>query len=137
MDGLADIAEFRSDRFSPVLPDECQVNPQVYGAELAFWLAGELARRGVATSYPVAEDWGWYIEFSTPDDAEFAVHCGNVGGAVDHWFLQLRRFGRKLFGRDKPPYSDAAPLVSAIEAILRDDASVTQLDWRYDATGRG
>src|SRR5262245_29293448 len=56
MEELRDIA--RSERFSPVLPDESQVNPGVYGAELAFWLCAELAALGVITSYPVSEDWG-------------------------------------------------------------------------------
>jgi hypothetical protein len=32
------LVTFRSPRFRPVLPDECQVNPGCYGAELAFWL---------------------------------------------------------------------------------------------------
>ena len=96
-----DIAEFRSARFAPVLPDDCQVNPGVYGAELAFWLCSELAQRGVITSYPESEDWGWYIEYSAESGAEFAVDCGNVGGASDQWLLCLRRFGRKLFGRNK------------------------------------
>src|SRR4029079_14060405 len=61
MSALRDIAEFRSTRFAPVLPDDAQVNPQVYGAELAFWLCTELAKRGVMTSYPDFEDWGWFI----------------------------------------------------------------------------
>jgi hypothetical protein len=29
---------FDSERFRPVLPDESQVNPGRYGAELAYWL---------------------------------------------------------------------------------------------------
>ena len=59
MSALRDIAEFRSTKFAPVLPDDSQVNPQVYGAELAFWLCTELAKRGIVTSYPNFEDWGW------------------------------------------------------------------------------
>ena len=36
MTTLIDIAEFHSARLAPVLPEESQVNPQVYGAELAY-----------------------------------------------------------------------------------------------------
>lgn len=50
--------EFDSELFKPFLPDDAQVNPQVYGAELAFWLSKNLALKGVITSYPVGEDWG-------------------------------------------------------------------------------
>lgn len=132
MGEVTDIAEFRSQRFAPVLPEDCQVNPQVYGAELAFWLCTELARRGVTTGYPLSEDWGWYIEYSTPSGSEFAIHCGNVGGARDHWLLSLRRFGRRMFGRDKPPFSDAAPLVSAVRALLESEQGVSEVRWLFN-----
>src|SRR5262245_38508264 len=125
MNVLQEIVEFRSARFAPVLPEECQVNPHVYGAELAFWLCTELARLGIPTSYPLAEDWGWYVEYSAKAGSVFAVHCGNIGGARDHWLLSLRRYGRKWFGRDKPPYSDATPLISAVHQALEGEVSVS------------
>jgi hypothetical protein len=132
MDALRDIARFRSERFAPTLPEDSQVNPQVYGAELAFWLCTELARRGVVTSYPHSEDWGWFVEYFTPRGSEFAVHCGNVDGARDRWLLSLRRYGRKMFGRDKPPYDDAAPLIEGIRALLNGSA-VADLEWLYQS----
>lgn len=132
MNDLRDIAEFRSRRFSPILPDEAQVNPGVYGAELAFWLCTELAERGVVTGYPVSEDWGWFIEFSTVEGAEFAVHCGNITGSDERWLLSLRRFGRRLFGRAKPSFAAAEPLVRAIEACLRAEESISELVYLWD-----
>ena len=131
MSALRDIAEFRSAKFAPVLPDDSQVNPQVYGAELAFWLCTELAKRGVVTSYPNFEDWGWFIEYFPPSGSEFAVHCGNVGGAKDHWLLSLRRYGRKMFGRDKPSYEEAAPLIKGIRALLQGDG-ISDVKWLYE-----
>jgi hypothetical protein len=128
---LRDIAEFRSGRFAPVLPEDSQVNPGVYGAELAFWLCLELAKRGVMTSYPNAEDWGWFIEYLPDSGAEFAVHCGNISGETDRWLLSLRRHGRKLFGRDKPSYEEAAPLIEAIRALLLGEG-ISDLEWLYD-----
>lgn len=133
MSELRDIVEFRSRRFVPVLPDDSQVNPGVYGAELAWWLCAELSRRGVVTSYPNSEDWGWFIEYFPGGGSEFAVHCGNVGGESDRWLLSLRRHGRKLFGRDKPPYSEAAPLVEAIKAAIEGDSASSEVRWLYDA----
>ncbi len=131
MTDTVDIVEFRSDSFAPVLPEECQVNPQAYGAELAFWLCTELAKRGVATSYPNQEDWGWYLEYYTPSGSEFAIHCTNLDGAKDHWRLSLRRYGRKMFGRDKPPFSEAANLVSGIKKLLEEEPTIYRPDWKY------
>jgi hypothetical protein len=67
--------EFSSTRFLPYLPESCQVNPGVYGFELATWLSQALAKAGYATRYPASEDWGWYIEY-LEDEAEFMIGCG-------------------------------------------------------------
>jgi hypothetical protein len=131
MEPLKDIVEFRSDRFTPVLPEDSQVNPGVYGAELAYWLCFELAKLGVVTSYPDYEDWGWYLEYVTDTRSEFAIHCGNVGGAQDHWLLSLRRHGRKMFGRDRPSYSEAAPVIDALRSLIREDSSAAAINWLY------
>jgi hypothetical protein len=100
---------------------------------LAYWLCSELAKRGVVTSYPNNEDWGWFIEYITDAGSEFAIHCGNVGGAKDHWLLSLRRHGRKMLGRDKPPYSEAAPVVEGIRALVEGDGDLSDVQWLYDA----
>jgi hypothetical protein len=119
-DDVVDLVELRTNRFAPFLPDDCQVNPGVYGAELAYWLAQQLALRGVVTSYPANEDWGWYPDYATDDGAEFAIHCGNVDGRDDQWLLSLRRYPRKMFGRDKPSFDKASTLLDAIRALLVD-----------------
>jgi len=137
MSTLRDIAQFTSQYFAPVLPADCQVNPEVYGAELAYWLCTELARRGVVTSYPTAEDWGWFIEFVPATGSEFAVHCGNVDGAKDRWLLSLRRHPRKMFGRDKPPYEEAAPLVQGLRELLASSSQVSELQWLYESANAG
>jgi hypothetical protein len=128
---LTDIARFRSDRFAPALPEDCQVNPGVYGFELAFWLASALVSEGVVTSYPESEDWGWFIEYADDSGAEFVVHCYNEDDSRDRWLLSLHRFGRKLFGRGKPPLSMAAPLVEAIRAVLENEPSIAELKWLF------
>jgi len=77
---VLDIAEFSSELFRPFLPEESQVNPEVYGAELAYWLA------------------------------------------------------RKLFGRDKPSYSEAGQAIDGIRAALTEDPEISELSWLYSAS---
>jgi hypothetical protein len=119
-----------------VLPEECQVNPDTYGAELAWWLCTRLyTERGIVTSYPNQEDWVWFLDYSTEDGAEFALHCVNVAGTTDRWLVSLRRFGRKMFGRDKPEFALADDLVRAVRELLEAEGSVTELEWRFDEAG--
>ncbi|MCM5682316.1 hypothetical protein M8A51_22540 [Schlegelella sp. S2-27] len=68
--------EFESAKFLPYLPEDCQVNPGAYGFELSLWLSQTLMRQGVVTSYPLGEDWGWFIEY-IEGDAEFMIGCGS------------------------------------------------------------
>lgn len=70
--------EFMSGEFLPLLPEEAQGNPGVYGFELAWWLAQELTRAGIATSYPLGEDWGWLIEYVNSAETEFTIGCSSM-----------------------------------------------------------
>jgi hypothetical protein len=133
MSSLREIAQFRSASLAPVLPDECQVNPGVYGFELAHWLCLEIAKQGIATSYPNQEDWGWYIEYLPSSGSEFAIHCGNFDATRGQSLLSLRRHARKMFGRDKPPYEAALPVIQAIRTVLETASHVHNLEWLYEA----
>ncbi len=129
MSTIIDIAEFKSSKFEPILPEESQVNPEVYGAELAYWVSTELARRGLATMYPGSEDWGWYVEWFTETGSEFALHCTNVEGMSNKWLISLRRHARKMFGRDKPSFTEAEELIKALREILDAEPSIDELKW--------
>jgi hypothetical protein len=72
--------EFSSAKFLPTLPAACQSNPGVYGFELALWLAQALGRRGIATSYPAPEDWGWLIEYALPQERSLMIGCASMCG---------------------------------------------------------
>jgi hypothetical protein len=137
MEIFRDIAEFRSAAFEPVLSEDCQVNPRVYGAELAFWLCTRLAASGVMTGYPSWEDWGWHLEYGTALGSDFAVHCGNVDGSRDRWMLSLRRFRRGFLWRQTPTFSDAEPLIRALETILRKEPSISELKWMWNSSETG
>lgn len=119
---------FRSDQFQPYLPDNCQVNPNVLGFELAHWLSVELAKAGVVTSYPISEDWGWFLEHRV-GGREYLICCGgyenegpNADAAVTS-FYEWKIFvepPRAWFHRPKTDGSDVHALMAAIETCLAD-----------------
>ncbi|MFG6429421.1 hypothetical protein [Roseateles sp. LYH14W] len=75
--------EFSADKFLPILPEQCQTNPGAYGFELALWLAQRLLARGIVTSYPQGEDWGWFIEHTDADETEIQIGCASVASEGD------------------------------------------------------
>ena len=91
--------EFSSSEFLPLLPEECQGNPGAYGFELAWWLAQGLAARGIITSYPVGEDWGWLIEHTNSEETEFTIGCASMAeegegyaGEAITWSIFIRPY---------------------------------------------
>ncbi len=96
--------QFKSDLFRPFLPEDSQVNPGCYGAELAYWLARKLAEKGIVTSYPEHEDWGWFIEYITEDGDEFWLCCGNVT-TDNEWRVFLEPKAKEIYSVGKRPRS--------------------------------
>jgi hypothetical protein len=111
------IAVFRSAQFKPYLPDECQVNPNVLGFELADWLSRRLAAAGIVTSYPSFEDWGWYLEYADGDDAYLVCCSGGADDADYEWRVFVDR-PRKWF-RQQPISAKQRELFDAIVRILQ------------------
>ena len=96
---------FQSDRFRPFLPDDCQVNPNVLGFELAEWLSRQLASRGTITSYPQYEDWGWFLERDV-DGFDYMICCtGGMEASTFEWQVYVTPI-RRLF---KGPKLDRSP----------------------------
>ena len=120
---------FQSALFRPYLPDCAQVNPGVYGAELAFWLSRQLAGRGIATSYPNSEDWGWYLEYILEDGAEYLLCCANLSDQPDTWRCSLEPQARSLFRRARPPVELARPLIEALRAVLAEEPAIVNACW--------
>jgi hypothetical protein len=118
---------FQSDRFRPYLPDDCQVNPNVLGFELAEWLSRELARRGTITGYPNYEDWGWFIE-GAENGREYMICCSGAdqGDGQFEWRVFISH-PRKLFGR-KPAGSEGEPLLHQIRQVLKEASITTQVE---------
>jgi hypothetical protein len=111
------LAVFRSDLFRPYLPDDCQVNPNALGFELAEWLSRRLAEVNVITSYPGQEDWGWYLEQVVGDD-EYLICCGgSEDGGEYEWRVFVDR-PRRWFRRP-PPTPHEAELFDAVIRLLQ------------------
>ncbi|MBA6399921.1 hypothetical protein [Colwellia sp. BRX10-4] len=119
---------FNSDLFHPHLADEAQVNPGVYGAELAWWLGKELAKKGVPTTYPESEDWGWFIEYIV-DDNEYSLCCANVENRINEWHIYLNPHAKSLFGRNKAKIEDAHLLISALKELLEKNKEIINVVW--------
>ena len=119
---------FQSSLFAPYLPDDCQVNPNALGFELAHWLSRELAAAGTVTSYPNSEDWGWFLEFAE-GDVEYMICCS--GSAEDDGVFEWRVYvetPKKLF-RKVPPGPATRPLLDRIRTLLeREGIAVTEED---------
>jgi len=62
-------------------------NPGAYGFELALWLSQALARVDLFTSYPVGEDWGWFIEY-IEGEAKVMIGCSSHCKAGDGYCSQ-------------------------------------------------
>jgi hypothetical protein len=117
--------EFSSAEFLPYLPEDSQGNPGVYGFELAHWLSRALAERGVVTSYPLGEDWGWLIEY-IDGDLEVTIGCASIAdegegysGKPISWsiFVRPHQSLKKIFGRRAEASAPPRP-TEAIEAAL-------------------
>ncbi|TGD71101.1 hypothetical protein E4634_19855 [Mangrovimicrobium sediminis] len=123
--------EFTSDIFRPVLSEDAQVSPQVYGAELAWWLCQELAKIGIETTYPNIEDWGWFIEYVVEDN-EYWRCCGNDPDGVDRRRIYLSPRAKGIFGRNKAPTEAASALLEGVASVLEENQSISGITWSAD-----
>jgi hypothetical protein len=112
--------EFTTDRFRPFLPEPCQVSEDLYGFELAAWLAQALAEQGVVTSYPHGEEFGWFLEYPTESGQEITIGCASHGPTMGYP-TQWRIFARQ---RRKAPKGAAA---GADAGALLQDAILSAL----------
>jgi hypothetical protein len=127
---------FKSTRFEIEPGEDADINPSVYGRQLAAWLKIQLELRGYAIEQIIAEDWGRCLMCSRHPFLLW-VGCGNVfdpapdaalpakGDIVWHCFATAEvPFWRRVFGRvDTAPY--VAKLNADLRAILDDEPQIT------------
>jgi hypothetical protein len=83
------VAVFESTAFNHSEPQEYFINPCCFGDDLAKWLMGELAQRGVRVDdEPGQEDFGWYFEYSVNEERYCLVISSDGEG---EWYLVLER----------------------------------------------
>jgi hypothetical protein len=121
--------EFESELFEPFLPSTLQTSEDVYGFELAEWLARRLAMRQIHTSYPQAEDWGWSIQYSLGGVVVLIGCRGVLPPLAEDGSSDVRRLLWTLFVKPLPSLKQRlngariadvqAPLISQIEVVLR------------------
>lgn len=124
---------FYSAQFLPYLPESCQVNPGAYGFELALWLSNALMPLGIVTSYPLGEDWGWFIEYGE-GEAEFMIGCGSDAGEGEGYLgqpilwsvfvQQVLSLKQRWRGQSAPVIAEK--LMDAIVAVLKAEGITIQ-----------
>lgn len=127
-----DTVTFTSPRFKPLLPDDCQVNPGRYGAELAYWLCTELAQANIIASYPNYEDWGWFLDYRSETGEEFRLCCGNVDGGEEQWMCFLEPLSKGLFKGKADPAS-ASRLRTALGQLLENSPDISDIEWSKES----
>ncbi len=125
---MAPQVEFYSEGFRPFLPEDSQINPERYGAELTWWLCQKLAEEGVYTAYPNFEDWGWFLEYIN-DGYEYWLCCGNIDGQENRWRMILQPQAKRWFGLAGVPIESAKDLLNAVDKVLRESEDVSQIKW--------
>ena len=123
-------ARFKSTRFRPLRPESEQVNPGVYGEELARWLAARLRERGDAEPRVDYEDFAWLVELGL-GAGDAWIFCANEYGSSDVWMIDVRPRPRFLGWFRSPAVTpdDLFGLCRRLHVILSSEATVTDLEW--------
>ena len=122
--------EFRSDAFPPLPGEDEQINPGRWGKLLAQYLRDELAARGIPTSEPYAEDWGWAVPIKH-DAFPLWIGCGNYEEYPDGFLCFIepsKPHVRKLF-RKVETTAAVDKVATALEACLVSHPQVQGLRW--------
>lgn len=115
---------FETARFKPTLSEGAQVNDGAYGFELALFLAEALSVSFPMVSYPLAEDWGWFLDVRTAENVEIRVGCVAVGeaaagGGATKWEVFVNATTPLLQRLRRRPIDEAVRAVAAnVECAL-------------------
>lgn len=121
---------FRSKGFRPLRPEEDQVNPGVYGEELARWVAGRLAEAERMEPRVDFEDFAWLVELPFGGATAWLL-CANEYGSEDIWMIDVREAPR-LMGwvrRSRLPASAILDLCTRIHAIQAAEPGISEIEW--------
>jgi hypothetical protein len=122
---------FRTSLFNLSKVHEHFINPCCFGEDLADWFGDRLTPKGVQTSTPYQEDWGWELPVKLGADSYYLCMSGNAdrpGNNEGEWriIVQKRRsIWERLTGRGKITVDD--PLLKLLEQILSREPNVTKV----------
>jgi hypothetical protein len=120
-------ASFTSTAFNNSEARPYFINECCYGDDLAKWMIGRLRERGIETSEPGQEDFGWYFDFLVAG----VWHCCVLGaeheGEWHLWLERSRRFFGSILGLRKVGITPAA--VEAIRDVLTGAPEIQDLRW--------
>lgn len=108
------------------------INPACFGDDVALWLIDKLRQRGIATSAPDQEDFGWYFTYSLRSK-EYCVVIGfqpNDVNSGDCWVGEIERnvgFIGSLFGGRRRGID--AEAVDLVDSVLRFEQEILDLEW--------
>lgn len=127
---------FRCTLFAPQKPDGEQVNPGVYGEELADWVRRGIGKYGRPAQDCFAEDWGWMVVFGR--DYPASIGCGNVEDS-EHWlcFCEVRLTVFDRFLRRPGPLAARDQTTRALQALIASEPRIHEAEWfSVDSRGR-
>ena len=127
---------FRSRLFDPLKPEEAQVNPGVYGEELAAWIHEHLGEHGLSAQDHFGEDWGWMVVFGR--DFPAWIGCSNVDGETGQWlcFCEIHRGFLDRLLRRPLPVAARERTIRSLAALLASEPRITNVEW-FSIHGRG
>jgi hypothetical protein len=123
---------FSTDKFRPFLPEFHQVNTGLYGYELADWLTRRLAAKGIHTSYPNWEDWGWYLEYISDAEQEVRMKIssywrGLEAGPMD-WQVLVEQRGKPNKTSDAPHPVEAIRK-AVLSLLAEENIQAKEVEW--------
>jgi hypothetical protein len=125
---------FSANRFNLSEEKPHFINPCCFGEDFAAWMRGKLQERGIHSTGPDQEDWGWYIEAKLGDTTYTLGFGGNsLENPEDpnfgEWHVMVskdRSFKDKLLGKNKMDHSDE--MLETAKQILESEGWEPEFD---------
>ena len=116
---------FETNRFNLSEAKDHFINPCCFGEDLAAWLRGALAQKGIDASEPGQEDWGWCLDATHEGASYFIAIGGNPDDSASdpnqgEWRIAIekrRSLWDKLMGKNRQTPDE--PILDVIAGILK------------------
>lgn len=127
------IVTFHSSAFNTAESKPYFINPGCFGDDLARWLRARFREAGVTTDEePGREDFGWYLNFATPEEPHTCV-VGLRPGEADRepewvlWIERTRGLMGSMFGGRRRGIAPSA--ITLLHRVLSNAPDVAALRW--------